>query len=303
MVDKNQKRAEILRSYFPESVVEEDFSRLRDRVDAAIVALPGHLNAGAAHQLLEDGISVLIEKPFAVSVEDATKLEVTKWNGESKLAVGFIRREAIGVRLARECISNGMLGTIRSFSIEDGYAFAWEAVDEFRFDRMKGGGILLDIGSHVLDTLCFWFGDITIKRYIDDCKGGVETNCYIEAETESGITGSIELSWNRVLRNTARIVGTRGTLEVEWYTNSARLMTPNGLQLIDGVVIGDVGLAGGATTFPEMFLAQLRRWYDFLLGNGAGGMPAAWEGRRNIELIQACRIMRENMIQPWRYIE
>jgi predicted dehydrogenase len=194
-----------------------------------------------------------------------------------------------------------MLGDIQSFSIEDGYAFAWEAVDEFRFDRTKGGGILLDIGSHVLDTLYFWFGDINIKRYVDDCNGGVETNCYIEAETDSGIIGNIELSWNRVLRNTAIIVGTRGTLEIEWYTNSARLTTSNGQHSLEGVVTGDVGLLGGAATFPEMFLAQLRRWHDFLLQNGGVRMPNASEGRRNIELIQACRCMRENMVQPWRY--
>jgi hypothetical protein len=71
-------------------------------------------------------------------------------------------------------------------------------VNEFRFDRTRGGGILLDIVSPVLNMLNFWFGDIKIKRYADDCRGKVEPNCHIEVETLSSVTGTVELSWNRI---------------------------------------------------------------------------------------------------------
>jgi predicted dehydrogenase len=302
MVDQDSSRAEVLKSYFPDSIVERDFRTLRGRVDAAIVALPSYLNPLVAHELLEQGISVLIEKPFAISIESARELELATSNGRAKLAVGFIRREAVGVRMARECIESGMLGDIRGFSVEDGYAFSWEAVNEFRFDPTRGGGILLDIGSHVLDMLNFWFGDIKIKRYADDCRGGVETNCYIEVETHSGVAGTAELSWNRLLRNTAKITGTRGTLDIQWYTNSARLVTPSGLHLLGGTISGDIALEAGAETFPEMFLAQLRRWHASLQGGtiGEAEMPDALDGRRNIELISACREIREEMAEPWR---
>jgi len=302
MVDRRPERAELLKSYFPASVVEVDFTTLRDRVDAAIVALPNHLNALVARQLLEEGISVLIEKPFALSIESARELELVASKGSAKLAVGFIRREAVGVRMARECIAKGMLGDIEKVSIEDGYAFSWEAVNEFRFDRTRGGGILLDIGSHVFDMLNFWFGDIKVKRYTDDCRGGVETNCYIEVETPSGIAGTVELSWSRSLRNTAKIFGACGTLDIQWYTNSARLALSNGLHILDGTVAGDIALEAGAGTFPEMFLSQLRRWHASLRGetDGEGGMPDAFDGRRNIELIRACREIREDMAEPWR---
>jgi predicted dehydrogenase len=302
MVDLDAKRAERLRNYFPSAAIDSDFRTLRGRADAAIVALPNYLNASAARHLLEDGISVLIEKPFAMTVEAATELQLTASKSGAKVAIGFIRREAVGVRMARECIASGMLGNIRCFSVEDGYPFSWDAVNEFRFDSTRGGGILLDIGSHVLDMLRFWFGDIKIKRYVDDCRGGVETNCYIEVETHSGVTGTVELSWNRLLRNTAKIVGTRATLEVQWYTNSAHLMTSTGFQALRGSIVGDDTLNGGAQAFPEMFLAQLRRWHASLRNemDEANGIAEFVDGRTNIELIGVCREIRGDMSQPWR---
>src|SRR5262245_1681771 len=264
MVDRQLHRAERLKSYFQSCAAETDFTALRERVDAAIVALPNDLNATVAIWLLGAGISVLVEKPAALTIDSARELEMAAVKGGAKLAVGFIRREALGVRMARECIASGMLGDIKSVSVEDGYPFSWEAVNEFRFDRTRGGGILLDIGSHVLDMLTFWFGDIRIKRFVDDSRGGVETNAHIELETQSGIPGTVELSWTRLLRNTARIIGTRGTLDIEWYNNGAHLALRNGFHTLSGKVRGDRRLRGGADAFPAMFLAQLRRWCGWL---------------------------------------
>jgi predicted dehydrogenase len=300
MVDRQLHRAELLKSYFPSCVAETDFTTLRERVDAAIVALPNDLNARVASRLLQTGISVLVEKPAALNVESARELETAAVKGRAKLAVGFIRREALGVRMARICIASGMLGDIRNFSVEDGYALSWEA--GFRFDRARGGGILFDIGSHVLDMLTFWFGDIRIRRFADDSRGGVETNAHIDVETQSGSPGTVELSWTRSLRNTARIVGTRGTLEVEWYKSGARLVLPNGLHTLSGEVTGDPRLRGGADAFPTMFLAQLRRWCAWLRDDTRAEerVADASDGRRNIELITSCRAMREQMAEPWR---
>jgi predicted dehydrogenase len=154
----------------------------------------------------------------------------------------------------------------------------------------------------VLDMLTFWFGDIRIKRFADDARGGVETNAHIEVETQSGISGTVELSWTRSLRNTARIVGTRGTLDVEWYTSGAHLSLPNGFHTLSGEIKGDPRLCGGADAFPTMFLAQLRRWCAWLRNDTAPEehMANASDGRRNIELITSCRAMREQMAEPWR---
>src|SRR5262245_56296982 len=93
MVDRQPQRAEILKRGFPDCTTAADHSSLRGQVDAAIVALPGALNASVAAELLETGISVLVEKPMALSLDEAKRLEVAAAATGGRLAVGFIRRE------------------------------------------------------------------------------------------------------------------------------------------------------------------------------------------------------------------
>lgn len=302
MVDRSTQRAELLAQGFANAVVKSDFKQLAGRVDAAIVALPAQLNAEVSAELLKMGISVLVEKPAALTVEQAQALAAAAGGGTAKLAVGFIRREAVSVRMARECIRSGMLGDITGFSIEDGYFFNWKAVNEFRFDRTRGGGILYDIGSHVLDLISYWFPSPRIKRYLDDCRGGVDTNAFAVVEIGDGVTGTVELGWTRELRNSARITGTRGTLEVRWYTNEARLSLPDGTPVLGGAVTGDLNLASGAQTFPHMFLSQLQRWHRSLLPQSPAdaAMPDATDALRNMELIARCQAIREDWKLPWR---
>lgn len=302
MVDHQPARARLLADSFPGSAAESDFTQLAGRVDAAIVALPSHLNAPVAMKLLEMGISVLVEKPAALTVEAARALAAAEVSGKARFAVGFIRREAVAVRMAKEFLQNGMLGEIKEFSIEDGYPFDWNAVNEFRFDKTRGGGILLDIGSHVLDMASYWFGGVSIKRFADDNSGGVETNVQIDIEAGNGVPGTLELSWNRVLRNSARLVGTHGTLEIEWYNNRVTLELANHLQIISGAVRTDAKLGGGAESFHAMFLAQLQRWHGRLQSGGTAtsAMAGAAEALLNVELIAQCREMKVELELPWR---
>lgn len=303
MIDRDASRAQKLATLLPGSQPGSHLSALRGNVDAAIVALPGHLNTEVTRELLGMGISVLVEKPAAVNSEQARSL-VEASKGTAKLSVGFIRREAVGLRLARHCIQSGMLGKIHRFSIEDGYVFAWQAVHEFRFDRARGGGILNDIGSHVLDTVTFWFGPSRIVKARDDNAGGVETNVSLEVETAGGVPGTVELSWTRELRNSAVIEGENGTLEVRWYNRDASLTLSTGLHTLGGDIHGDMQLDGGGETFPLMFLSQLQRWHQSLASpaSPAAAMAGATEALANVELIEACRKLREPMDMSWRQI-
>ena len=63
-----------------------------------------------------------------------------------------------------------------------------------------GGGVLLDIGCHVLDMILFWFGGATIVTAMHDSFGGIEVNALATLETREGVRGTVELSWERSLR-------------------------------------------------------------------------------------------------------
>jgi predicted dehydrogenase len=93
-------------------------------VHAAIVALTHSLNARVARELLGEGISVLVEKPMAVSAAEAR--EVLSASEARGPRVGYTRRFGYGTEFARRAIGEDLLGTITRFSVEDGYPFKLE---------------------------------------------------------------------------------------------------------------------------------------------------------------------------------
>jgi predicted dehydrogenase len=174
------------------------------------------------------------------------------------------------------------------FSVEDGYPFDWQSAGaEFRLDKAAGGGVLLDIGCHVLDMILFWFGGATIVTAMHDSFGGIEVNALATLETREGVRGTVELSWERSLRNSAIIEGTKGRLEVEWYRNLARAY------LGDSVIRGTVtpeGCKGEVQDFDMMFVKQLREWSKSLRGGSRDNVLATAEGAQSVlELVETWR--------------
>src|SRR6266536_3703994 len=102
-----------------------------------------------------------------------------------------------------------------------GFVYNWPVASGFFFSKEQaGGGVLVDTGSHMLDLLLWWLGDvIDVVEYRDDSLGGVEAECWLSLvlQTPTGpVQGNIILSRLRKLRNTARIVGERFTIECDF---------------------------------------------------------------------------------------
>jgi hypothetical protein len=130
--------------------------------------------------------------------------------------------------------------------------------------------------------------------------GGVEINALAELETQNGIRGTVELSWERVLRNTAIIEGTAGRLEIEWYGNDAAAYI--GGSVLRGTVAPD-GTDTPLQTFDMMFIEQLRQWAKVL--DGSAKECSLARGREAIEvlsLVENCRL--GGVLQlPWMVIQ
>ncbi len=196
-------------------------------VDAAIVAVPNHLHAPVSVDLLRAGIHLLVEKPMALSVAECDTMIQAAAGSGAVLAVGMIRRFVHAGRFTREALRGGILGRVWSFDVRDGFVFNWPMASTFFFERKTaGGGVMMDMGVHVLDQLVWWLGDIESLDYRDNCYGGVESDCLVHVRMQSGVEGVVELSRTRNLRNTIIIRGERGELEVGTFQNFLFLRVP-----------------------------------------------------------------------------
>jgi predicted dehydrogenase len=214
------------------------------------------------------------------------------------LDVGLQFRFFDSTRWVGELLQNGLIGPLRRFEMRLGVVSRWPfASDYFLRPATAGGGVLVDYGAHVLDLLLHWLGDFAPPRYRDDAMGGVESDCEIELTTLTGVPGRVEISRTRNLRNTCVFEGERATLEVGvWDPDPPVTLRRAGETLsLSGRIRreAEIGL-----DFNGAFLRSLDDFAGAILERRDPQVPAR-EGRRAVELIEACYAVRQPLELPW----
>jgi predicted dehydrogenase len=301
LVDADEKRARALADRFGVPEVATDFTVLPGKVEAAVVALPNSLHAPVSSELLRRGVHVLVEKPMAMSVRECDEMIEAARAGRAVLAVGLDFRFFDASLFVRDLLRDGLLGEIRRFDLRQGVIPRWPFATDFLLKKeMAGGGVLADFGVHVLDLLLWWLGDLSVVEYRDDALGGVESDCEMVLSggaDGSGVTGAVEISRTRNLRNTCIFEGERATLEAGIWDSDPELRLSIGGS--------EVALAGrarreasGGLNFADVFVRQID---DFARAIRLRREPlvSGAEGRRSQALIEACYERRQPLVLPW----
>jgi len=127
--------------------------------DAALVCVPDEPKVALLRHLLGHGKHVLVEKPLWAEREgDILELERLARAHRAVCYTAYNHRfEPHYVRM-RDLIASGELGPLYSCRMFYGNGTARLVRDSAWRDQ--GAGVLPDLGSHLLDTCRFWFGDI-----------------------------------------------------------------------------------------------------------------------------------------------
>jgi predicted dehydrogenase len=127
--------------------------------DAALVCTPDEPKIEILRWLLERGKHVLVEKPlFAADDGEILKLQQIARSSRAICYTAYNHRfEPHYVRM-RDVVRSGQLGRIYRCRMFYGNGTA-RLVRESAW-RDQGAGVLPDLGSHLLDTARFWFGDL-----------------------------------------------------------------------------------------------------------------------------------------------
>jgi predicted dehydrogenase len=294
LVDRDLPRARSLAQTYGIPVVTDRIDELPGQVDAAIVATPHHLHASIATALLDQGVHVLVEKPMALDVTGCDAMIASAEAHDVVLAVGLLRRFYPSSRFVRELVAEGVLGNMVGVDAREGAIFNWQVASDATFRREMGGGVLTDIGTHVLDLLLWWLGEPDRVSYSDDAMGGVEADAELEATFPGGVTGIVELSRTRVLRNTITLQAAQGRIEVgPAFDSELRLALTGRARLA-----GRVDDRDRASRLEDVFAVQLA---DFAgaIDDGRPPFVPGLEGRRSIALLETCRQVRRPLDLPW----
>jgi predicted dehydrogenase len=142
---------------------EARFRSLRDvpleQYDAALACIPDEPKVEVLEYLLSNGKHALVEKPlWAERDEDILRLERIAHDTGAVCYTAYNHRfEPHYVRM-RDLLAAGELGQIYRCRMFYGNGTARLVRDSAWRDQ--GAGVLPDLGSHLLDTASFWFGDL-----------------------------------------------------------------------------------------------------------------------------------------------
>jgi predicted dehydrogenase len=292
--DPDPGRRDTLGAMFPLAARYSEFEAVFDlHPQLLIVASPPGCHAEQTVTALAAGVHVLCEKPLAISSAEARRIADAEAANARLLAIGMVRRHMPAARMIRAVLAREMLGTLGGFEVFEGGPFDWPVHGTQYFaPHASGGGVLLDIGAHVLDLLVWWLGAPSVLAAEDDAMGGIEANARLTLRCGE-VPGVVRLSrdWHRP--NHVTLTGAKGSLC--WSLEYADRI----LVRLDGEEPLELRApAGEPSTFLDCFRAQMRAVLDATDGSPAEVVRAA-ELLPSIGAIETAYRKRSLMTMPW----
>lgn len=190
------------------------------KAKVAIVATMHDSLDSVAVAAIGGNIHTLVEKPGGINA--AAMKELLRYEGKNSaiVRVGYNLRYHPAIRQAKQIVDSGALGPLMHIRAHYGHGGRPGMGREWRCDPAKsGGGVLMDMGSHLID-LSQWFMGRDLIVMSAACRdefwhAEVEDNAYLHLETIAAQSASLHASWTQ-WKNEFRfeIYGRRGKLEI-----------------------------------------------------------------------------------------
>ena len=153
--------------------VYDDYRTLlaEESLDAVVVALPPFLHREATVAAIEAGNDVFVEKPFACTPADAREMIEAADRHGAKLGVDHTLRYMPEMRRIKAEYDAGHVGHVPlavASRVNNGPfegPMPTRRVPAWQLDpAATGGGVLMDLGVHLLDLLEWFFGGLELRH-------------------------------------------------------------------------------------------------------------------------------------------
>ena len=241
-------------------------------IDVVVVCTPNALHAEQSIAALEAGKHVLCEKPMATTVVDAEAMLEAAARHDRLLLVLHPWRHHEAVIAVRDAIAAGELGrVVRTHGY--GVHADWGPGGWFTDPALAGGGALVDMGIHAIDTARFLLGEPQPRRVVASIRTAhgdyaVDDDGIVLIEWESGARSVVESGWWQ-----PHLAGHEADTEVYGSTGYRRIWAR---EQPPGYVHCDVTL----------FIAQLRD----AMAQIAAWQPGTPSPRNGLEALRICEL-------------
>jgi predicted dehydrogenase len=218
IVTRDERRRAQARHNHPDAALlaraEEVWERA-DEFDVVVIAAPNRAHVPLAHAALEAGLPVVVDKPLAATAAEAREL-VDAARGRGLLLTVFQNRRWDGdVLTVRKLLEEGVLGRVARFESRferwrPQVAGGWRE----RHEPEEAGGVLYDLGSHLVDQALQLFGPARLVYGELDARRPaalVHDDAFLALTHESGVRSHLWMSAVAADRGPRlRVLGERG---------------------------------------------------------------------------------------------
>ncbi|MGH7543245.1 MAG: Gfo/Idh/MocA family protein [Gemmatimonadota bacterium] len=158
VVDSDAERRHVIRSRWADTPVFESIEALlgSGTPDAMVVCTPPEHHVEVALRALSCGTHLYLEKPIATRTAEARAM-VEAWSTSARIAVmGFNYRFHPGIRELARRFEAGEVGA--RIAIRSLFSAPEDDLEGWRSSPSRGGGALIELGSHHLDLIRFVTG-------------------------------------------------------------------------------------------------------------------------------------------------
>lgn len=234
-------------------------------VDAVVVGVPNRFHEEVAVDALEAGVDVLVEKPMAHSLESAERIAAAARAADGFCAVGLTMRHSPLTTRAADYRDDGRFGSLSHVRVEylrrggvPGGGRGW-----FVDDELAGGGVLMDLGVHVVDLALYLLeypsvAEVTGRVRSEFGEYAVDDSATALLRCADGRTIAVETAWHGT-GTPSRMCTLRGT------EGGARFdVAESGLTLVDADP--DVDPETVSVEASDMYFAEARAFLEAVEG-------------------------------------
>jgi predicted dehydrogenase len=201
VVTSNPERQEQARRDHPGirvAATVDEIWRSADQLDLVVVASPNRTHVPLARAALEAGLAVVVDKPLAASAAEGRQLAELAAARGLKLSVFHNRRWDGDFLTIRRLADDGALG--RVLRLESRFE-RWRPVPKTGWrelaDPAEAGGLLYDLGSHLIDQALQLLGPVTeVYAEMDRRRPGVQVDddVFVALRHETGARSHLWMS-------------------------------------------------------------------------------------------------------------
>jgi predicted dehydrogenase len=220
LCDKSRLIRTIAKQPFKEAVVTDDLAKFAGLdLDAVFVLTPIPSHYFIIKQLYDQKIArnIFVEKTLTNSFSRSEELAALSKQVDGVNMVGYMKRFGVTFNQVKLLLKDQVLGDIKSF---DAYAFSSDFADVPEGSRLSvgRGGVLEDLGSHVVDLSVWLLGDLKTTGATANSRIAPtsEDDVTFHVEGADGLLGRFDVSWRkkdyRMPEFSISIHGSKGTL-------------------------------------------------------------------------------------------